>query len=337
MRGVDGGHAGAEGEAGLRAVELGEGRREGIGRGVLDAGVGVAGPPEADEVRVVVHVTGVERGRLVDGHGCRALLDAGRARGGLDGPRAEAEPARGRADRRVVGHGQTLHRSRRRAARRRGDAAVPPRAPSPRASAPAPARRTGARQPLGRSGGSQGSMGSAIQGRSVGAARSRPAAASFDRVGRPLERRSAAGRCEDASGGARSGGSSSVRVSHAASAGCGVGRRPPASRPGRANWLRRATRGRPGRPGAPGRRAWSRPAARGALASPGMARAARTLARAALGQERPRARRVDAAPGADPTARGRRRCGRPSRAPTCWPPTDLDVDGRGASRSVRVW
>ena len=101
--GVDGGHAGAEGEAGLRVVELGEGGRQGVGRGVLDARVGVAGLPEADEVRVLVDILGMERRRLVDGHGGRALLHSWGAGGGLDGPRPEA--AGGRVVGRGDGHG----------------------------------------------------------------------------------------------------------------------------------------------------------------------------------------------------------------------------------------
>ena len=67
-RGVDGRHAGAEGEARLRAVELGEGVGQGAGGRVLDARVRVAGPAEPDELGVVVDVLGVEGRRLVDGH-----------------------------------------------------------------------------------------------------------------------------------------------------------------------------------------------------------------------------------------------------------------------------
>jgi hypothetical protein len=61
-RGVNGRHAGAEGEACLRAMELGECIGQGGRRGVLDARVGVSRPAEADELSVVVDVLGVEGG-----------------------------------------------------------------------------------------------------------------------------------------------------------------------------------------------------------------------------------------------------------------------------------
>ena len=91
--GVDGRHARAEGEAGVGALELGDGRRHGRRCRVAEAriGVAVAGRRELGQLRRVV---GGEGRTLIDGHG-RALLRHLRApRGREDGATREARGGR---------------------------------------------------------------------------------------------------------------------------------------------------------------------------------------------------------------------------------------------------
>ena len=102
---MDGTHAGAESEARLGPVHLGESCGHGVGGGVLEAGVGVARPLEPDELGIVVHVLRVEGGRLVDGHRCRALFHVRYARRRLDGACTEAALLL------VRGHELTVHRA----------------------------------------------------------------------------------------------------------------------------------------------------------------------------------------------------------------------------------
>ena len=73
--GVDGGHAGGEGEAGFGALQLGHGRAEGRGGGVVDPAVGVAGRGAGQDVAQLRRVAAREGGRLVDRDRRRNLID----------------------------------------------------------------------------------------------------------------------------------------------------------------------------------------------------------------------------------------------------------------------